>query len=62
MSGRSGRRWGGGKGMGWRQDWEESRLEGQTPKPKIPAGSLTGGSLLSLERVKKMDQIAGKNI
>lgn len=47
------RAWVGDKG------WEEGRLEGQTPKPMIPAGSLTGGSLLSLERVK-MDQIARK--
>lgn len=44
------------------QSWEEGRLAGQTPKPMIPAGSLTGGSLLSLERVKKIDQIAKKKI
>lgn len=49
------RAWVGDKG------WEEGRVEGQTPKPMIPAGLLTGGSLLSLERVE-IDQIARKNI
>lgn len=40
-------------------DWEQSRLEAQTPKSMVPAGLVKGGSLLNLER-EKIDQLAEK--
>lgn len=35
---------------------------GASEKSTVPAGAVTGGSLLSLERAKKIDQIAGQKM
>lgn len=46
--------------MVWDGAWEESRLEDQTLKSKVPAGLVRERSLLSLEQEKEIDQLAGK--
>ena len=45
--------------MLWDGGWEESRSEDRTPKPKVPAGLVKGGSLLSLE-TEKIDRLTGQ--
>lgn len=45
--------------MLWDGGWEESRSEDRTPKPKVPAGLVKGGSLLSLE-TERIDQLTGQ--